>query len=47
MWLSANPRPLEEIWVFERMGSRSGELGSPKRDKVVQPLFHVRSGEVD
>ncbi|QCD83266.1 hypothetical protein DEO72_LG2g3609 [Vigna unguiculata] len=41
---SANPRPLEEIWVFERMGSRSGELGSPKRDKVVQPLFHVRSG---
>ena len=29
------------------MGSRSGEMGSPKRDKVMQPLFHARSGEVD
>jgi len=47
VWLSANPHPGEEIWVFERMGSRSGEMGSPKRDKVVQSLFHARSGEVD
>jgi len=47
VWLSTNPRPGEEIWVFKRMGSRSGEMGSPKRDKVVQPLFHARSGEVD
>jgi len=47
MWLSTNPRPSEEIWVFERMGSRSGEMGSPQRDKVVQPLFHARSSKVD
>ncbi|QCD89675.1 hypothetical protein DEO72_LG4g621 [Vigna unguiculata] len=27
-------------------GSRSGEKVSPKRDIVVKPLFHTRSGEV-
>ena len=32
--------------MFERMGSRSGEKGSPKRDNVVQSLFHARSGEM-
>jgi len=41
-----NPRPGEEFCVFERMKSRSGETGSPKRDGVMQPLFHPRLGEV-
>ncbi|QCD82473.1 hypothetical protein DEO72_LG2g2812 [Vigna unguiculata] len=41
-----NPRPSEELWVLSDLRSRSGEKSSPKRDEVVQPLFHARSGEV-
>jgi len=42
----ANPRPGEELCVFERTMSRSGEKSSPKRDDVGKPLFHARLGEV-
>ena len=46
MLITLNPRPGEEIWVFERMGSHSGERSSPKRDNMVKSLFHARSSEV-
>ena len=41
-----NPRPGEELCVLSDLWSRLGEKTSPKRDEVVQPLFHARSGEV-
>ena len=41
-----NPRPGEGLCVLGEHGSRSGEMGSLKRDDVVQPLFYTRSGEV-
>ena len=44
--LSVNPRPGEELCVFERTKSRSGEKSSPKRDDVGKPLFHTRLSEV-
>jgi len=47
VWFLLNPRPSEELWVLSDLRSRSGEKSSPKRDEVVQPLFHARSGEVD
>ena len=41
-----NPRPGEELCVLSDLRSRSGEKSSPKRDEVVQPLLHTRSGKV-
>ncbi|QCE11090.1 hypothetical protein DEO72_LG10g2323 [Vigna unguiculata] len=43
--LSVNPCPGEELCVFKRTKSRSGEKSSPKRDDVGKLLFHTRSGE--
>jgi len=33
------------LCVLSKSMTRSGEQGSPKRDGVVQPLLHTRSGE--
>ncbi|QCD82916.1 hypothetical protein DEO72_LG2g3258 [Vigna unguiculata] len=43
---SLNPRPGEELCVLSELWARPGEESSPKRDEVVQPLLHARSGEV-
>jgi len=43
---SSNPRPGEGLCVLSELRSRSGEKSSPKRDEVVQPLLHARSGGV-
>ena len=42
----SNPR-LGEVCVFLGTGmTRSGEKSSPKRDDMVNPLFHTRSSEM-
>jgi len=41
-----NPRPGEVLCVLRDLRSRPGEKSLPKRDEVVQPLLHTRSGEV-
>ncbi|QCD82472.1 hypothetical protein DEO72_LG2g2811 [Vigna unguiculata] len=41
-----NPRPSDELWMLSDLRSRSSEKSLPKRDEVVQPLFHAGSGEV-
>ncbi|QCE02883.1 hypothetical protein DEO72_LG8g899 [Vigna unguiculata] len=43
---SLNPRPGEELCVLSELRARPSEKSSPKRDEVVQPLLHVRLGEV-
>jgi len=43
---SLNPCPGEELCVLSELRARPGEESSPKRDEVVQPLLHARSGEV-
>jgi len=34
------------LCVLSERRSHLGKKGSPKRDDVLQPLFHTRSGEV-
>ena len=41
-----NPHPSEELCVLSDIRSHSGKKSSPKRDDVIHPLFHARSGEV-
>ena len=39
MLITLRFHPGEEIWVFERMGSRSCEKGSPKREWLEAKLI--------